>query len=1251
MEEIQKKKKKEMYVNVSIIEKTRTGVRVKIDSEELNLAKRSFICWEDVELGDTWKLKYDSKSNSYSYFSRLFEKSYYEKKYKENIIYKGSVIRVLGKFYHVRVEKDKYALIYKTDVHGELNIGDSISFMVSLSGNKQRVSGYAAAEKQYRDIIEKEKSEKKRGTVRQLKIHNIEERAKNGSVIGYEYLVEYVEESLYFKIFIFSRQDNQYYDQKNYEIKLRLLLAGNPVYGYFKLFKRKGRVNYALQVELEFKKRLEEEADFFVKFKQNEIDLEDLDYYLEREDIGLARFDTSDYSLAEISLLDTLNNDYVVLELAGRKIKLSPLINPEEELENLEIVKVIRTFSGKVIYQLAISGKDDIRNHRLFIEEEEIDYLKSLCQIGQSFEKLRLKYTVGDIFCFYTRLPYLENPLIEKLQSKEVGDSLIGRVSLVNDHYIEVVFFESYKKNIMKENLKALSKFTISDYYKKDELYEFYIHDISDEKDNITLLGYNPEKIREIVGSLKENEVLECKINQSPNGLWGVYEREGEYIEVKVPNEEISYLSSNIEFKNTIKYRFSYLSYEKYNQKYTLVLSRKRLSSTAEYELKEKYPVGSLLEGIYFTEDTEGFYFNLTDCGYAINMGNLIGYLPYHKISLYPDIAYLRRELLENSYQKYRIVSYPRNMNSYSLKEKAIELVLEKENLTIHDILMKLDLENLVLSIREETKIKILKSEENTLYFEKVIEDTKVIFSILESEFLFERVSRENYLRKLEELYSHLSTKRKEHILYESLFEIFEDNFDKISVSFVGVNPENNTIKVSLKKKMKEIIQKIETPILHDNSLEYLCGDSFLPKVKTLNTEIGEYSYYISEFQEDYCILSWLSYQENILGKVFLVNVMEEREKEYIAKLHDTEIVLPFTLHLFIGEMIYVKILEIKENRAYGEVVSFEKTQEVYKNPVSILEQYLEQNIGNISLEELQDYILKGGDKYKYIPMLEKYKSQILGASSSSKKKEYLFLEEEFSNGAFGKIYFGYNLLNNEKVILKRYSASKDIEEYHSFYHEAKLLHEMNSDILMKVYEYTEDEYIGEFISGRTFREFLNENHSESEKIEICIQIADALDQIHAENIYHLDIKPENIMIDEKQNIKLIDFGCCQSKYEEFGKYGTLLYSSPKQCLGYKNNAKQKYSEKDDIYSFGIMLYETFVGKVPYGNSLGEDGIIEGHLRGRIVDYEVEYRYKNPREVNKEISKRLEEIINHCLDLEEERYDSMMDVLESLEEL
>lgn len=311
-------------------------------------------------------------------------------------------------------------------------VGDEIEFIITYSKKgKQNLSCYKVNEEKYINLIEKLNQSSKK-----LIIHSVEEISGkkneeiNGKIIeideielkGWSYLVEDIENNLKFKLFISSKIDT-YYNQRNYEIIDNLIIGNERVERYFncKIISKKTRdYRYNIQIDKEFKERMQVEKDeFFVMFKKNESDINDLTYYIEREDIGLAKFNINSFSLIELSLLDTLHNDWVCLELAKDKkenrnrIQLKQVMIPEEEIENFYISKIIKTFSNKIVYQLNSQNKENTLNNRLFIEASDIDYLESAVELGKVFERLRYKYQVGGIFYFYTRLPYLENPLVK----------------------------------------------------------------------------------------------------------------------------------------------------------------------------------------------------------------------------------------------------------------------------------------------------------------------------------------------------------------------------------------------------------------------------------------------------------------------------------------------------------------------------------------------------------------------------------------------------------------------------------------------------------------------------------------------------------------------------------------------------------------------------------------------------------------------------------------------------------------------
>ena len=95
--------------------------------------------------------------------------------------------------------------------------------------------------------------------------------------------------------------------------------------------------------------------------------------------------------------------------------------------------------------------------------------------------------------------------------------------------------------------------------------------------------------------------------------------------------------------------------------------------------------------------------------------------------------------------------------------------------------------------------------------------------------------------------------------------------------------------------------------------------------------------------------------------------------------------------------------------------------------------------------------------------------------------------------------------------------------------------------------------------------------------------ILQSLQQVHALHIIHRDIKCGNIMLTKEGETKLIDFGfatfCPENGYVRSGKVGSMFWMAPELLQG------KAYNEKSDIWSFGIMVMEMFLGDPPYYTS------------------------------------------------------------------
>jgi serine/threonine-protein kinase len=134
-----------------------------------------------------------------------------------------------------------------------------------------------------------------------------------------------------------------------------------------------------------------------------------------------------------------------------------------------------------------------------------------------------------------------------------------------------------------------------------------------------------------------------------------------------------------------------------------------------------------------------------------------------------------------------------------------------------------------------------------------------------------------------------------------------------------------------------------------------------------------------------------------------------------------------------------------------------------------------------------------------------------------------------------------------------------------------------------------------DFLAGPSLAEVIkNEGFLDVPRVvDIFIQVAEALDYAHKENMLHRDLKPSNIYLlkstDKRDFVKISDLGIAkvlpnpgrETKYmtPEGEEFGNPSYMSPEQCLG------EKLSPSSDLYSLGCVMYEALSGKLPLSSS------------------------------------------------------------------
>jgi eukaryotic-like serine/threonine-protein kinase len=248
----------------------------------------------------------------------------------------------------------------------------------------------------------------------------------------------------------------------------------------------------------------------------------------------------------------------------------------------------------------------------------------------------------------------------------------------------------------------------------------------------------------------------------------------------------------------------------------------------------------------------------------------------------------------------------------------------------------------------------------------------------------------------------------------------------------------------------------------------------------------------------------------------------------------------------------------------------------------------------------------------------------------AGEKLDHYVIENVVARSGMASIFRAVDERTGQQVAIKvpHPEIEADPVFYDRFRREQEIGEKLDHPCVMKVFpnqDHSEFYMVMEWVDGRLLRQVLNEQRKfpPERAVKIALQIASALEFIHAKGVVHRDLKPENIMVDADDHIKLIDFGIAAnvgSRRLTFAKFsqtmGTPDYISPEQVKGKRGDGRS------DIYALGVMLYEMLTGKVPFTGS-NAFTIMNDRLLNNPVP---------PREIDPGISPQLQEIIYRALE-------------------
>jgi eukaryotic-like serine/threonine-protein kinase len=254
---------------------------------------------------------------------------------------------------------------------------------------------------------------------------------------------------------------------------------------------------------------------------------------------------------------------------------------------------------------------------------------------------------------------------------------------------------------------------------------------------------------------------------------------------------------------------------------------------------------------------------------------------------------------------------------------------------------------------------------------------------------------------------------------------------------------------------------------------------------------------------------------------------------------------------------------------------------------------------------------------------------------------------EKLGEGGMGVVYKAQDLKLDRFVALKFLPVHITANEADRtrFLQEAKsaaLLNHPNICTIYGIHDEGEKPFIEmEFVDGKTLRELDLVNSKPETSFGYAVQIGEALQEAHSRGIVHRDIKADNIMVNTKGQVKVMDFGLAKIKgalkiTKSSSTLGTLGYMAPEQIQGGVVDARS------DIFAFGVVVFEMLTSRLPFR------GEHEAAMMYSIINEQPEllakYRSDTPDDLQRIISRSLEKE-------PEDRYQSAADMASELRRL
>jgi len=265
------------------------------------------------------------------------------------------------------------------------------------------------------------------------------------------------------------------------------------------------------------------------------------------------------------------------------------------------------------------------------------------------------------------------------------------------------------------------------------------------------------------------------------------------------------------------------------------------------------------------------------------------------------------------------------------------------------------------------------------------------------------------------------------------------------------------------------------------------------------------------------------------------------------------------------------------------------------------------------------------------------------------KKIDNYLIKEILGIGTMAIVYKALDMVSGETVAVKMIDPTyfSDVNKLKCFNEEIKRLTKAKHPYIAKVDKFLKEDndffIVMEYVRGERLDEYFQKYGPISWKntLSIIDQILQAIEYAHKHDVFHRNIKPSNIIINDRGFVKVMDFGletAYQHNSDGVPPAHILKYMSPERVRLSPNINYQK----DDIYSLGMTFYEILAGRTPFEETENEKVIQNAILRKNVA---------SPNKINPKIPEGLARIVMHAIAKKPKaRYKTVVEMLAAFKE-